>query len=408
MAERGFLRENARWLGAGAGLAFASSFGQTFYLALFGPEIRAELGLSHGEWGGIYTVATLAAAATLMASGGLVDRYRVRWLAPATLVLMALAAAVFAGAQGVVALGLAIYALRFLGQGFCGHLSVTATARWFAARRGRALAVAGLGYSAGEAVLPGLAVAVAAFSGWRGAWLASAALLLAAAPLMCRLLAAERTPQSVAHATEAVGMGGRHWTRAEATRHWVFWALTPGLLGPPFIGTTIFFQQAHLAAEKAWSLVAVAAALPVYAGVTIAVSFAAGALVDRLGARRLLPFYQAPMGLGALALALMDHPVTPFLAYGLCGATSGAAVAVLGALWPEVYGTRWLGSIRSAVMSALIFATALGPGLSGALIDAGLAIEAQLVALALWAFATCAGYGMLAARLKAATAAQAA
>ncbi len=400
----GFLRENARWLGAGAALAFASSFGQTFYLALFGPEIRAQLGLSHGQWGGLYTVVTVAAAATLMAAGGLVDRYRVRWLAPATLALMAVAAVAFATAQSVLVLGLGMYALRFLGQGFCGHLSVTAMARWFAARRGRALAVAALGYSGGEAILPGLAVAVAAFGDWRGAWLASAVALLAAAPLLWWLLAQERTPQSVAESLQTLGMGGRHWTRAEATRHWVFWALVPGLLGPPFIGTTIFFQQAHLAGEKGWSLVSVAAALPVYAGMTIAFSFVAGALVDRVGARRLLPLYQAPMGLGALALATMDHPLTPFLAYGLSGATAGGSVAVLGALWPEVYGTRWLGSIRSAVMSALIFATALGPGMSGVLIDAGVAIETQLAALGFWAFATCAGYGLLAARLRAATA----
>ena len=35
-------------------------------------------------------------------------------------------------------------------------------------------------------------------------------------------------------------------------------------------------------------------------------------------------------------------------------------VALLGALWPELYGTRNLGSIKALATSAMVFATALG------------------------------------------------
>jgi hypothetical protein len=38
----GFLRANAPWLAAGFLLTFASSFGQTFFIAVFVGEIRAD------------------------------------------------------------------------------------------------------------------------------------------------------------------------------------------------------------------------------------------------------------------------------------------------------------------------------------------------------------------------------
>ncbi|MCH9825026.1 MAG: MFS transporter, partial [Alphaproteobacteria bacterium] len=84
-----FLRLNVRWLAAGALLMFMSSFGQTFFISIFAGEIRAEFGLSHGEWGGIYALGTLASAIVMVWSGGLTDRFRVRTLGPVVLVCLA-------------------------------------------------------------------------------------------------------------------------------------------------------------------------------------------------------------------------------------------------------------------------------------------------------------------------------
>ena len=86
MSLRAFLRDNRPWLGAGVALTFASSFGQTWFIALSGAEIRQTFGLSDGAWGGLYTLGTAASAALLMASGGLADRFRARALAVAVLV----------------------------------------------------------------------------------------------------------------------------------------------------------------------------------------------------------------------------------------------------------------------------------------------------------------------------------
>ena len=55
-------------------------------------------------------------------------------------------------------------------------------------------------------------------------------------------------------------------------------------------------------------------------------------------------------------------------------------------LWPEIYGTKYLGSVRSTVMALLVFFSAIGPGLTGVLIDYGISFEIQLHAMAIYCF----------------------
>jgi len=166
-----FLRTNARWLGAGFLLTFASAFGQTWFIALFAGGIKETHGLTDGGWGSLYTVATLSSAALLFARGALADTMPLSRLAPLMALLFALAAVMMAFANSIWMLGIAVFGLRFCGQGMFGHIAMTAMGRWFRARRGRAVAVATLGHPAGEFVLPLLTVLVAAALGARSTWL---------------------------------------------------------------------------------------------------------------------------------------------------------------------------------------------------------------------------------------------
>ena len=61
-----FLKQNANWLSTGALLAFLSSFGQTYFISIFAGEIRTDFELSHGAWGGIYTLGTGASAVVMV------------------------------------------------------------------------------------------------------------------------------------------------------------------------------------------------------------------------------------------------------------------------------------------------------------------------------------------------------
>ena len=381
-----FYRDNARWLAAGFALTFASSFGQTFFISLFAGEIQAAYGLSDGEWGTVYTVATLASAAVLFQLGAVADRVALQRLALVVAAAYALVALGMAAAAGsVIVLCLLIFGLRLAGQGMMSHMALTAMGRWFRANRGKAVAVAGLGFAVGEAVLPAVTVMAMGWLGWRWTWVAVAGLLLAVlAPLFARLLASARVPRAEGGAGGMPGLDGRHWTRSEVLGHWAFWALMPAVLTPSFIGTVVFFHQVHVAETKGWALSLMALGYPVYAGLTVTASLAGGWVVDRVGPARLLPVLLLPMAAGAAVLGAAGTVAGWFAVLALLGLTQGMVQATWGALWPDLYGTRHLGGVRAMSTTAMVFSTAIGPGITGLMIDAGLSLPDQAGAMALW------------------------
>lgn len=380
----GFLRANARWLAAGALLAFASSFGQTYFIAVFAGAIRGEFGLSHSAWGAIYGAGTLISAGLMVGLGGVADRMPARVLGSWVLAGLACACLAMAALPGGWALVPVILALRFAGQGMSGHVATTAIARWFAARRGRALAIATLGFAAGEAVLPVVFAAGLTWLPWRSLWLVAAALALLAIPLLRALLQRDRAPVGAAEDTQLAGLGGRHWTRGEALRHPLFWACVPLILGPAAFLTALFFQQVHLAAAKGWSHVEFVALFPLYTGVAIAAMLGAGVLIDRVGTRVLLVLFQIPMIAGFLILSAAQSLALAALALALIAASHGINTTLPTAFWAEHYGTRHLGAIRALAVALMVLGTAIGPALSGVLIDAGIDFAAQMPAITAW------------------------
>jgi len=400
-AARRFFRDNARWLAAGMLLTFASSAGQTFFIALFAEPLRAATGLGHGGWGTLYAVATLGSALTIASLGHLADRRPMAVPAVGVVGLLALGALAAGGTGPIWLLGLAVFALRFAGQGMAGHVAITAAARWFAATRGRAIAVVMMGHPIGEAILPGIVVAAMATIGWRATWLALAlGLALVILPLVAWLGAVERTPRRPG-AVDASrdhllpGLDGRHWGRRQVLRHPIFWALVPGVLASPFMGTAVLFQAGPLMAAKGWSLELYAAAFPVYAACSVAGAFLAGVLVDRLGAVRLLPFVLLPLATALLLVATADMAPVLFAVLGLIGMTTGAVQTLMSALWAELYGTRNLGAVRGLVSGFTVFGTALSPGVTGLLLDVGVPLEAQFGAMGAVALVLSAGFTLV-------------
>lgn len=380
-----FLKNNARWLGAGFLLTFASGFGQTWFISLFAGVIKTEHGLTDGGWGSLYTVATLASAALLFWRGSLADSIPLDKLAPYVAAGFAIAALGMAFSPWVWLLGLSLFALRFCGQGMFSHIAMTAMGRWFVARRGQAVAITNLGHPASEVVLALTAVLAINTLGWRATWIIVAAILLfAVLPGLRWLLYEGRTAQNTPVNVGSTGLGDRHWTRGNAARHWLLPALIPILLTPGFIGTVIFFHQVHIAEVKGWTILAMAPGYTAFAALSVAASIISGWACDRFGAQKLLPFLLVPMGLGIALVGPADHVVLWYAALGLIGITQGINNAMQGVLFPLVYGTRNLGAIRSMATTIMVISTAVGPGITGLLIDQGITFPAQGLTMGLW------------------------
>ncbi|MCR9112380.1 MAG: MFS transporter [Rhodobacteraceae bacterium] len=377
-----FFRDNAPWLTVGVLLTFLSSFGQTFFISIFAGEIRTAFDLSHGQWGGIYTLGTTASALVMIWAGGLTDRFRVRALAPVILIL--LAGACLAMALNPVWWGLifVIFALRFTGQGMTSHIAVVAMARWFIATRGKALSVATLGFAVGEALLPLLFVSLMAIYDWRYLWGAAAVMALMGLPLLAVLLRQERTPQSMAETSQAFGMMGRHWTRNQAFLHWLFWFMVPALLGPSAFNTAFFFHQVHFAEIKGMAHVELVAMYPFYTVVGIVAMVGSGWALDRVGTARLIPFMQVPMIAAFAIFAYAESYGAMMAGMFFFALTTGFNTTLPAAFWAEFYGTGRIGSIKAMAAAVMVFGSAIGPGITGLGIDLGLGLESQYVIIA--------------------------
>jgi MFS family permease len=383
-----FLLDNAPFLAVGALLTFLSSFGQTFFISIFAGEIRATFSLTHGEWGGLYMIGTSASAVVMVWAGSLTDHFRVRSLGPVVLLGLACACVAMALNPYAAMLPVVIFALRFFGQGMSSHIAVVAMARWFIARRGRALAIATLGFSVGEAVLPLTFVSLMAVMDWHILWLVGAVICLSGGPVLFWLLGKERTPQSLAESEHRAGMKGRHWRRSDALRHALFWCMVPAILGVSAFITAFFFHQVHLAGVKGWSHVEFVAFFPLYTVTGIAGMWGAGWALDKLGTARLMPFYQIPLAVGFLVLALSGSTMGLAVAIVLLGAATGANATLPNAFWAEFYGTAHIGAIKALAAAVMVLGSAVGPGLTGVLIDFGVGLETQFIGVAVYFIVT--------------------
>lgn len=377
-----FIKQNAPFLATGALLSFLSSFGQTYFISIFGGEIREQYGLSNGDWGLIYMIGTGASAAVMVFAGGLADRFRVRQLGLTVILLLGLSCILMAVNPIAALLPLVVFFLRFFGQGMTTQVATVAMARWFVAARGRALAVAAMGYMLAEATLPLIMVWMKSWVEWHIIWIGCALFCFAMIPVLFRLLRLERTPQSVSSDQHATGLYDKHWTRMDALRHPMFWAMAPAVMSFSGFGTAFWFHQVHFAEIKGWSHLALVAVFPL-GTVTIFLSTVFyGWAVDRVGAVRLLPFYLIPY-----VIAFILHWYAPSLGWTalalvLMGAAGGGQATLLNACWAEFYGTLHLGSIKASATALMVLGSALGPGISGWLIDNGVGFEVQMLGYA--------------------------
>ena len=389
------LRQNRELPLFGFTTSFSSSFGQTFFIGVFSPTIQAEFALSHTAWATIYLFGTLASALVLPWTGKKIDRVPLALYAGCVWGLLAIACLTFSLATAPLGLVLGIFLLRQSGQGLMSHLSLTTMARFFDRTRGRAIAIATLGFAVGEALLPLIAVTALAWIGWRWSYRGAAVLVVLLAIPAFYLLARGRTKLAIEpRASDNHGAGPSSpetettgWTRGEVLRDTRFYLLLPGLLCPSVVITAMFFHHLNLADLKGWTHEWVTGCYVLYAAAATLTSLVAGQLVDRFGAVKVVPATLLPQAVGLLFIAGFNSSfaLLPYLV--LIGVTTGISHTVVAALWAELYGVAHIGSIRSLAAALSVFGSALGPVSMGTLMDLGLSAEAVCVAFAIYCLA---------------------
>ncbi|MFO7977970.1 MAG: MFS transporter [Bacteroidales bacterium] len=371
-------KHNRKILLFGMLLTLFSSFGQTFVLSLYIPWFLETFDLTRSFYSGLYAVATLGSAATLIFAGKRIDTIPLPRFTAFVIGGIVMACVLAGIAVNVVMLFFAIYMLRLFGQGLLSHTSTTTVSRFFHRARGKALSVAFLGFPIGEGLFPVMIVSTILWIGWRYTLLASAGIiLLVLVPLTIYLMRGFLN-KPVVEGDEPLATGSKQpakeepvWLQKQIIRSPYFFLYAPTVFMVGFMMTSLFFYQTFIADFKGWTVEWMAGTILAYAISSFLTSIAAGPLIDKYSAARLFPFTLFPMAIGLLVLISSSSPAITPVYWLLVGITAGLNSPLVSALYAETYGTRSLGAVRSIFTFVMVVSTALGPVVYSFFLESG-------------------------------------
>ncbi len=366
-----FIRNNRHLLLFGVILTYFSSFGQTFLISLYIPEIERVFGLSNTGLSSLYAIATMASAFVLPWVGRLVDTQPLRRFTFGALggLVTACLLLSFAIHPGLVLIS--FFGLRLFGQGLMSHTSISTMARAFVSNRGKAISIATLGHPMGEATLPLLIALGIGLLGWRTTLQLSAASLVVIVFPAVYFLLKKPSKDLLFPNREREGQPVKSKNPLLVFKERSFWIIAPAVFITGFLNTAIFFFQVKLGNSNGWDPAWVAGSLSIYALASALSMMGSGPLVDLLTARRLFPFMLIPYIIGVVVLASFSHPLTYPAALVLLAISNGGGSTIKNALFAEVFGTEIIGTVRSVFTTVMVFSTALGPLSFGLLLDNG-------------------------------------
>jgi predicted MFS family arabinose efflux permease len=371
----------------GVGIGFSSL---PFYTAgLFIGPLRAAFGWTRAQAGSGNLALALGLALGALLAGRLVERFGIRRVALAGLIVEAAVFAFLSRFDGppLVYAG-ALFAMAVLGAGATPLTFTLAVNRRFERARGLALGVCLMGAGLAGALAPLLLGPVIAAAGWRAAYGVLAAVVLVASPLALALGGRGEDPPG----EDRPGEDGRAPPAAappptfrSVLSRWRFWALlgASALAAFAIAGASVHFVP--ILTERGLDPAAAAGRASLIGLSVIATRVMIGAALDRLSARWVGAAVMAAAAAGALLLTLAS-PADAVAAALLLGAGLGAEVDLISFLAARDFGLAGYGRAYGLVYGGTLVAAGAGPFGFGLIADRGgygPALAASAVALAM-------------------------
>ena len=360
---------------------FFSSFGQSYFLGLFNSSIRETLSITHGQFGTIYASATLCSSLLLIWVGKKIDDVNIFKFAFFVIILLSFACFFFSKISSVLLLFIAIFLMRFSGQGLMSHTASTTISRYFTKTRGKALSISWFGLSSAEFIMPVLMVYLLTIISWQNLWVIFSITVLIFLPIVSFLLIKNLNLDSRESKDENIKDEEiKQWKRIEVIKDYRFYIISLNMLAMPWIFTGFAVFQSFVQTSKGWGPYTIAQSFMSYSIFSVLTLFLSGYLIDKFTSRKLLIFMNIPLLLSAIVLFFFDTPLIAFVFLGLVGISNGFANILGSSTWAELYGVKHIGSIKALTTALMVFATAFGTALYGFLIDIGFTIE-EIVAV---------------------------
>jgi len=355
---------------------FFSSFGQSFFLGLFNSSIRDALSITHGQFGSIYASATLLSSIILVWIGKKIDDVNILKFASYVIIFLSASCFIFSKISSVIFLFIGIFLMRLAGQGLSSHTATTTISRFFEKNRGRALSTAWLGLSLAEFIMPVLIVFLLTFIEWRDIWVSISIIVIIILPAVTYVLVKEvkldtREDSKIEEGNRVI----KQWKRIEVLKDYRFYIICMTMLAMPWIATGSFVYQSFITSSKEWGPYVIAQSFMAYSILSVITLFISGFLIDKFSSRKLLIYMNIPLLFSTIVLYYFDASFSSFVFFGLLGVTNGLANVLGSSTWAEIYGVKFIGSIKALTTALMVFATAFGTALFGFLIDNGFTIE---------------------------------
>ena len=355
---------------------FFSSFGQSYFLGLFNSSIREALTITHGQFGSIYASATLCSSLLLIWVGKKIDDVNIFRFVLFVIILLSFACFFFSKISSVLLLFMAIFLMRFSGQGMMSHTASTTISRYFTKTRGRALSISWFGLSSAEFILPVLMVYMLSIIDWKNLWIIFSITVLVVLPLTSFLLIKDLNLDSRENDNEDITkIKIKQWKRIEVIKDYRFYIVCLNMLAMPWIFTGFAVFQSFIQNSKGWGPYIIAQSFMSYSILSVLTLFISGFLIDKFTSRKLLIYMNIPLLISVIVLFYFDTPATAFIFLGLIGISNGFANILGSSTWAELYGVKHLGSIKALTTALMVFATAFGTALFGFLIDIGFSVS---------------------------------
>ena len=267
--------------------------------------------------------------------------------------------------------------MRLAGQGLTTHAATTTISRYFEKNRGRALSTCWLGLSLAEFTMPVLIVFLLTFIEWRDIWISISILVIIVLPVTAYILVKNvrldtREDSSKKNETRRET---KQWKRIEVLKDYRFYIICMTMLAMPWIATGTFVYQSFISTSKGWGPYVIAQSFMAYSIFSVITLFISGFLIDKFSSRRLLIYMNMPLLMATVVLFYFDSSFSSFIFLGLIGISNGLANVLGSSTWAEIYGVKYIGSIKALTTALMVFSTAFGTALFGILIDNGLSIE---------------------------------
>ncbi|MDB9744538.1 MFS transporter [Pelagibacteraceae bacterium] len=356
---------------------FFSSFGQSFFLGLFNAPIRNELGITHGEFGSIYASATICSSLLLIWVGKKIDDYRILNYSFFVVVLLFASSLFFSFINNIYFLAVGIFLMRLSGQGLMSHASTTTISRFFEQTRGKALSTIWFGLSTAEFILPVLMTYFFLIYSWRTVWQGIAILIILFLPLVIlnTIKSINLDSREIDNNPKQKKIKIKSWRRRDVLKDYRFYIISLNMLAMPWLATGIFVYQSFISESKVWAVYTIPKAFMVYSITSIITLFMSGFLVDKFTGRKLILYMNIPLLLAMFTLFNFNHEISAFVFLGLIGVSNGLANILGSSTWAEIYGVKFIGSIKALTTAFMVFSTAFGTAVFGLLIDRGFSVE---------------------------------